>query len=411
LSTGKELKKIAIFGYFGAGNLGDEAVVGVLLKKIRQRHPNVEIIGICLDPENTEKNQKIRAFPLRRLPGKNSSGGIDLSPSIWKKISRRLSILMPAEIRFLIHSYKLLKGVDAVIVGGSGQLVDNEGGALNHPYNHYKWSWLTKLVGAKFMFLSVGAGPLFTGLGKWFIKKSLLMASYRSFRDDYSRQLVESLGVKENNIVCPDQAFSIDIAPDRMNLKTDHARVVVGLAPIAYKDPRHWPEINPAQYQEYVEKMAEFTQWLIETNHHVLFFHTQVNGDDFVIPDIKDALAKRMPGNSDAHVSEHPVKWYTDAFEAIAKTDLIVASRFHAVIFSYVMNRPVAAVSYDRKINNAMASVGQGDFALPIATFTVEQLQEKFIAMKGQSAEAKEKIKTNVQTFREQLEKQYDNVF
>ncbi len=409
MSTKYSLKKIAIFGYFGAGNLGDEAVVGVLLKNIRKRHPNVEIVGICLDPENTTKYHGISAFPLRRLPRKNSIGVIDTSASVFKRIARRLSVIMPSELIFLIQSYRRLKGFDLVIVGGSGQLVDNEGGPLNHPYNHFKWSCLARLVGARFMFLSVGAGPLFTDLGKWFIKRSLLMASYRSFRDNYSKELVESFGVKEHNIVCPDQAFSIDV--DSKISEQKHKKLVVGVAPIAYLDPRHWPEIDPARYWEYVEKMAAFTEWLIKSNHHVLFFHTQVNGDDLVIPDIKKVLAKKSSINIEENISEHPVHWFTEAFDAIAKTDYIVASRFHAIIFSYVMNRPSVGVSYDRKINNAMASVGQSDFALDIRTFTVDELIEKFIALKGQTEEAQKKIKTNVEQFRKQLEQQYDNVF
>ncbi len=403
------LKKIAIFGYFGAGNLGDEAVVGVLLRKIKERHPNVEIIGICLNPKNTLKYHGIPAFPLRRLPKKNGVGINDATTSLFKRITRRMSVILPSELIFLIQSYKRLKGFDLVIVGGSGQLVDNEGGPLNHPYNHFKWSWLARLVGARFMFLSVGAGPLFTGLGKWFIKKSLLMASYRSFRDDYSKNLVESFGVKENNIVCPDQAFSIDV--DVKTSERKNKKLVVGVAPIAYLDPRHWPEIDPARYRQYVEKMAAFTEWLIKTNHHVLFFHTQVNGDDLVIPDIKKILAEKSSINLDKDISEYPIYWFTEAFDAIAQTDFVVASRYHAIIFSYIMNRPSVGVSYDRKINNAMASVGQSDFVLDIRSFTVDELIEKFILLKSQSGEAKEKIQKKVGQFREQLEQQYDHVF
>lgn len=408
MSAEKQLKKVAIFGYFGAGNLGDEAVVSVLIKNIKRRHPSAEIIGICLNPENTQQWHGIPAFPLRRLPRNHTAN--EAAPSIIKKILRRLSVLLPKEFIFLYQSYKRLKGIDLVIVGGSGQLVDNEGGALNHPYNHFKWTWLARLAGAKFVFLSVGAGPLFTRLGKWFIKKSLLMASYRSFRDDYSKQLVENLGVKENNVVCPDQAFLIEREAKNGKPAMKGGKPIVGVAPIAYCDPRHWPEINPALYKEYVEKMAEFTAWLIQTNHHVIFFHTQVNGDDLTIPDIKAVLAKKEGITIREQTSEHLIKWHNAAFDAIAKTDYVVASRFHAIIFSYVMNRPAVGVSYDRKINNAMALVGQGDFALDIRTFTVEQLKEKFIALKNQPESAVALMKEKIGEFRKQLEQQYDAV-
>ena len=402
--------KIGIFGYFGAWNLGDEAVVGVLIKNIRKRHPHAEIYGICLNPENTQLKHNIPAFPIRRLPGKKARSGSGI-PSLFQKILRRLSVIMPKELIFLVQSYRRLKGFDLIIVGGSGQLIDNEGGPLNHPYNHFKWILMAKLKGIRFMFLSVGAGPIYTRLGKWFIRNSLLLASYRSFRDEYSKQLIESIGVKGNNIVCPDQAFSIEIETNDKRQKNNISPLVVGLAPIAYFDPRHWSEIDQSKYEKYLEKMTEFTAWLIETNHQILFFHTQVNGDDRVISEINEKLKIETTLNIDKNTSEHPVGWYTDAFDAIAKTDVVVASRFHAIVFSYIMNRPAVGISYDPKINNIMTAVGQSDFTLNIDTFTVKELREKFSLLKIQSEGAKERIHETIEVFKNQIQKQYDHVF
>jgi polysaccharide pyruvyl transferase WcaK-like protein len=402
--------KIGIFGYFGAWNLGDEAVVGVLIKNIRKRHPKAEIYGICLNPENTQLKHGIPAFPIRRLPGKNAQN-VSGSLSFGQKIIRRLSVIAPKELIFLVQSYRRLKGFDLIFVGGSGQLIDNEGGPLNHPYNHFKWIVMAKLRGIRFMFLSVGAGPIYTRLGKWFIRNSLLLASYRSFRDEYSKRLIESIGVKGNNIVCPDQAFSIEIETKGNRQKINNSQVVVGLAPIAYFDPRHWSEIDQLKYEKYLEKMTEFTAWLIETNHQIVFFHTQVHGDDRVISEIKAKLRNETTLNIDSNTSEHQVGWYTDAFDAIAKTDVVVASRFHAIVFSYIMNRPAVGISYDPKINNIMTAVGQSDFTLNIDTFTVKELREKFSLLKIQSEGAKERIHETIEVFKNQIQKQYDHVF
>jgi|WetSurMetagenome_2_1015567.scaffolds.fasta_scaffold30887_2 polysaccharide pyruvyl transferase WcaK-like protein len=405
----KAFNKIGIFGYFGAWNLGDEAVVGVLIKNIRKRHPHAEIYGICLNPENTQLKHGIPAFPLRRLPGKNahSSSG---SLTVLQKIVRRLSVIAPKELIFLFQSFRRLKGFDLIFVGGSGQLIDNEGGPLNHPYNHFKWIVMAKLRGIRFMFLSVGAGPIYTGLGKWFLRNSLSLAAYRSFRDEYSKNLVESIGVNGNNIVCPDQAFSTEIEFKDRQSKTADSPLVVGFAPIAYYDPRHWSETDQSRYEHYLEKMTEFAAWLIKTDHHILFFHTQVHGDDRVIEEIREKLEKDPTLVIGNKISEHRVGWYTDAFEAIAKADVIVASRFHAVVFSYIMNRPAVGISYDPKINNIMKAVGQSDFTLNIDTFRVNELIEKFSLLKAQSDDSRNQIHETIEGFKKQIEKQYDQV-
>lgn len=402
------VRSVAIFGYFGAGNLGDEAVVDVLIRQLRSRYPGVAITGICLDPEDVRQHHGIDAVPLRRLPrsGHASSENVPL----FTKVARRLSVIMPSELLFLVRSYRRLKGTDLVIVGGSGQLVDNEGGPLNHPYNHLKWTILARMVGAKFFFLSVGAGPLLTRFGKWLIKRSLLLSQYRSFRDEYSRQLVESFGVAGPNIVCPDQAFSI-VRDEGRAPGSAGRRPVVGVAPIAYLDPRHWPEVDPVRYRTYVSEMAEVTRWLVDNGYDVLFFHTQVNGDDNVIPDILDRLGPSLSAEQRGHISEHPVRWFTDAFDAIAKTDYVIASRFHAVIFSYVMNRTVVAVSYDRKINNAMAAVGQSGFALDIRSFRANEVTDRFTALTAQPEGVRTGIRASVGEFRKQIEQQYDTIF
>ena len=45
--------RIGIWGHYHGGNLGDEIVVSTLIHHIRDRHPEAEIVGICLDPEDT----------------------------------------------------------------------------------------------------------------------------------------------------------------------------------------------------------------------------------------------------------------------------------------------------------------------------------------------------------------------
>ena len=53
-------------GYYGVGNLGDDTVVAILIKKIRERYPNVELSDFSLRPADTERRHGIKAFPILR---------------------------------------------------------------------------------------------------------------------------------------------------------------------------------------------------------------------------------------------------------------------------------------------------------------------------------------------------------
>jgi polysaccharide pyruvyl transferase WcaK-like protein len=404
----KQRKKIGIFGYFGAGNLGDESVVGLLIEKIRQRWPDAEIYGICLDPDDTFKQHGIPSYPLRRL---STQGWVETGKlPLGRRILRRLSSIAPAELVFLYRSYRWLKGFDLIIVGGSGQLIDNEGGPWNHAYNHFKWARMAKMVKAKFALLSVGAGPIDTAIGRFFLRDALNTAMYRSFRDEYSRKLIQNIGVYGSNHLYPDQAFGIN-AQQFVAPRSTNAKPVVGIAPIAFYDPRHWYLSDPAVYAAYVAKMAQFVAWLVDSNHDVAFFHTQVNGDDVVIPDILHHLQKNGMARQAKLCRELPVANYKQAIAAISQTDLVVASRFHAILFSYLLRKPVVGISYHQKINDMMKTFGQGEFVLPIESFDTESLQEKFRTLEDGALTHTGLIERTMLEYRTLLNEQYHTVF
>ena len=53
-----------------------------------------------------------------------------------------------------------------LIVPGTGLLNDTWGLFSWGPYNLFKWSFAARLRGCRLLFLSVGVGPIYTGLGR-----------------------------------------------------------------------------------------------------------------------------------------------------------------------------------------------------------------------------------------------------
>ena len=82
-------------------------------------------------------------------------------------------------------------------------------GPWAHPYSFLSWAFLARMTRTKVIALSIGSERLNRRLGKTFCKWALSMANYRSFRDRYSRDTMEALGLKGDNPVFPDQGFAL----------------------------------------------------------------------------------------------------------------------------------------------------------------------------------------------------------
>ena len=88
---------------------------------------------------------------------------------------------------------------------------------------------IAKLCGCKLLFVSVGAGPIYGRLSRWFVKKALASADFRSYRDNSTLQYLEKCDLLTGkDQVYPDLAFSLPEAFIRrgVNIKT---RPVIGL--------------------------------------------------------------------------------------------------------------------------------------------------------------------------------------
>ena len=83
-------QRIALFGNFGTGNLGNEATLQAMVYNLRKYLPNAEISCICPGPESTASQYNISAvpirapFPIRRVfSGSNSDSGGVKRKHLW----------------------------------------------------------------------------------------------------------------------------------------------------------------------------------------------------------------------------------------------------------------------------------------------------------------------------------------
>ncbi len=429
------VKRIGIFGHVGNENLGDEAIIAAVIQNIKQRYPIAQIYGFTMNPEDTIKRHRITAFPIRRIErlqhyrrdvvGNDNFGRPSrLSEQIKAKLravpvvyaflrgtKKKGDLLLSPmrELRFLLQSYRNLKGIDLLIFAGSQQLIDYVGGPWAFPYTLFKWVLLAKAVKAKVAFVSIGAGPIQSPLGKFFARNSLVLASYRSFRDETSRAFVEALGVPGQNSVFPDLAYSLQIdAASTKNLCT--SLPIVGVNPVPFYDEQYWPGANALQYEKYTRNLADFALWLIERGYKVLFFPTQLRLDPPVINDIKNVMKAKATGDLEQNIIEKPIYSFDGLVTAICMTDIVVATRFHGIVIPYVLGKPVLGIAYQKKTVDLMAQMGQSEYVVDINAFDADSLKARFISLASRSKSVREDIEHRNSALKHALQNQYDQV-
>ncbi len=95
-STNSRPNKIGIVGYYGCGNLGDDTVVAILIKRIKESYPGAEIVGFSLNPADTERRHGIKAFHIRgkdeaRFPGRPAAPSTsDVKPFVSSRLKEVL---------------------------------------------------------------------------------------------------------------------------------------------------------------------------------------------------------------------------------------------------------------------------------------------------------------------------------
>jgi len=438
------VKRIGVFGHVGNGNLGDEAIFSVVIQNIKNRYPTAEICCFTINPADTRERHKIDAFPIRRIdatperaaPQKQGQAtvtgedkpsstalervkdGLKRVPLVYRflrKIPQIFNILGASlkEPGFLLQCRRNLKGVDLLIVAGSQQLIDYvAGGPWGHPYTLFKWALIARAQKTKIAFVSCGAGPIQTPLGRFFIRTALSMANYRSYRDELSKACVEQLGVSGSDPVFPDLVYSLRVgetaAGDNIS---PGARPVVGINPLPFLEPRYWVGGSAQNYEMYTGKLADFALWLVQRGYAVLFFPTQLRADPPVIKDIRTLMNKRGIPELEKNIIDYPVRSFDDLTSAISMTDMIVATRFHGVVLSYILNKPALGIAYAGKTNDLMEQMGQGEFALDILQFDLKSLQEQFVVLESRKTEIKKKLTQRISAHRQALDVQYERLF
>lgn len=353
--------KIVLSGFYGLGNTGDEAILKAIVDDLREELDNPDITVFSLSPEQTAKEHGVKSV----YRG-------------WRHGNK--------------EKVKALREADLLISGGGGLLQDTYPTKfLFGPLPYYLLIvFLAKLCRTKVMFFSQGIGPVTSRWGKFLMRLFANMADFVTVRDQYSKDYLHSLGVKRpETVVTADIVFAFkpdedNVAYASLGLNGDEQLIAVA--------PRPWFEHE----DDYIEKLAWVLDELIEQRGVLPVFVPMeppydTNISKKVMEKMKFAKKTRLLGEAFT-----PNEFYN----FIAKTDLTIALRLHALIFAALSNVPHVGLSYDRKVESFLKRSGMWDKSFPLGEFTKEQLLENALYALDHKEELQEMIAPNVDTLR-----------
>jgi polysaccharide pyruvyl transferase WcaK-like protein len=164
-------------------------------------------------------------------------------------------------------------------------------------------------------------------------------------------------------------------------------------------------------YERYLESLAVFVGWLLDHEYDVKLLLGDRAADPLVIDDLRAALRQSLTSKIDDRVTVRPIDSIHELLSQLSATDLVVATRFHNVLMSLLLNKPVIAISFHHKCSSLMSEMGFSEYCHDINQMNADTLIAQFQALARNADDVKQKILQRVETFEQALDEQYELIF
>ncbi|MBU1017402.1 polysaccharide pyruvyl transferase family protein [Patescibacteria group bacterium] len=349
--------KIGLIGNYGATNVGDEAILNAILKS----HSDHEFVVFSVNPKETAHQFGVKSAPLFPLGFR----------SLFKHGFRQ--------------SFRALKSVDAVILGGGGLMQDE------YLYACFLWAWQVfwvKFLGKPLFIYATGVGPLKTWIGRRLTRNVYRYAMGITVRDETSYNTLHRLGLPKENIeITADPAFLFK------HLDQELARAA------------HTYLISLRPWLKYNSKIINtFTEYLLrlkgERNAKFIFVCMQSirEHDHRVI----DPIMKKVGGTLLAP------RHFSELLQAMSQTEFAIGMRYHFLIAAMLTKTPALAVSYSHKVDSLYKHSILEPYHLNVADLNPDHLEKKMKRLSVDYNNIRLYQKRRLEDFKELAEKNAD---
>jgi polysaccharide pyruvyl transferase CsaB len=298
-----------ISGYYGFGNLGDEALLDVIVGRLRTRYPAATIDVLSADPAGTSKRLGVTATPRADIG------------AVTRAIDR----------------------ADVVLSGGGG-LLQNVTSLRSLIYYAGIIRRATRARKPTMIFAQ-SVGPLDV-LGRAVVRVCCGGVAAATVRDERSRTLLAPLIPNLTVEHTADPVFVFEPPSEPLDLR---AEGLDGPGPLAIVSVRRWQhrETTVANVAAIVDRLAE--------EHGVQVAFLPLGGPPDA--DVSTAIIRRAKSTPVLL----PDVSLAQAAQIIGRASLVIGMRLHALIIAARLGIPFAAIPYDPKVTSLLS-----DLAYPL---------------------------------------------
>jgi len=312
---------VLISGYYGFGNLGDEAILESIIRELEKSVSKDKIVVLSNDPEKHRKTYGVAAV------------------TRWK----------------LASLLELLPRTKLFISGGGGLFQDT-----NSPGSTIYYGGqiaLARAFGAHPIIFAQGLGPLNSPTGKVATLLAAKLSQEITVRDKASLAMLENWKVKAELTADPVWTLEESVLPDSVleqieNFR-DGNRLLVGLS---LRNSHNFSDGRRAILLSVLLKT-------LPEDAALVLLPLQKEQD---LPQLEPFLegwqkAGRQAIILETAALERPSQWVS----LMRRLNLVVAMRLHALIFALKEGIPAIGLTYDAKVEHVLRQFGQPILILP----------------------------------------------
>lgn len=396
---------IAFAGLFGSPNLGNEATLSAFLANVTRRLPGARFVCIAPRQSDIERQQRIPLVPIDPLP---------VAQYLWRMRPQALRHRMEHSAQRLTEPLRArrarqqLERVDVLVLPGTGLFDDFGQGPLDLPSHLDRWTREARRVGARADYVSVGVSTVHSEESRKLFAATLQRATYCSFRDERSSEHARALGMDDRQArVYPDLAFSLppDVLPPP---KPSNPPTVIGVGLMGYYGWNLGLVEGEAFHEEYLDRVARLIAQLVNRGLQVQLLIGDARADDGVSGKVLQRCEQL--GVAAGAVRPAGLPDFRGVLAQIGSVDAVIATRFHNVLFSLLLGKPVISLSYADKNDALMKSFELEAYCHDVGNFdsseVIAQLGELMAHHDVQVVALHEKVAAA----RHALDRQYDDL-
>jgi len=345
---------ITFVGYFGYGNLGDEALLASCLERLQKLENVLPVVIAFGDAEWVQREHQVFA-----VSGTN-----------------------------IEQVANVVKLSDAVILGPGGLLDDYAQPNVHTLYNGtpegmYRYLYpilLAQQYGRKTLAYGLGVGPLNLEESKYAVRHAMTNLDKIYLRSTYDRYPFDEPSIKKKIEIISDPALNLrstSFVPRGMDINMPRGiKNTIGISIRSLKGLENYSD------EETITEITVVVSWLLQnTDFNIVLIPMDYSIDYPILRSIKEKT-QRISNERRINIWL-PREHYSprEVLGLIENCSLIIGMRLHSLVLAANVGVPFVAIEYHPKVGAFARSVGMEDYLISVKELCAERVIQKVIEL------------------------------